>query len=306
MASGDAGTAHGGIRSHPLPPSGFDARAASPLELRRYGLPQRPDPAIRPELAALWDEVYSRTLTYITPAFQPIHEVLPGIAAADRPRPDLTTVTNDHWSGGVVHAAPGQALDWVTGRWNVPDVAAPVSATGTFYSFAWIGIDGVSDVTQIGTVQVVSADASGTTSKQCYAVREWWPNLWQVISNFPVSFGDTMAGLICLPSTTEADFNLVNLTTGVHAGYAFPPPPGVASLENQAEWVMEHPGFPGESPDLPNFGEIYFDSAFTGFGLSFVADGGTDTAINMVQNGVTVATTTIETPTVIKIAYTGG
>ena len=305
MASNGGGNVPGLVRTHPLPPDGFDARAASPLELRRYGLPQRPDPATRPELAGLWDDVFSRALTYITPIFKPIHELLPGIAPVDRPRPDLTTVTNDHWSGCVVHAAPGQALDWVTGRWNVPDVGAPGNSSGTFYSFAWIGIDGVSDVTQMGTVQAVSADASGTTSKQCYAVYEWWPNLWQAISNFPVSFGDTMVGLICLPSTTEADFNLVNLTTGVHAGFAFSPPANVASLENQAEWVMEHPGVKGESSDLPNFGEIYFDSALAGFGLSFVADGGTDTAINMVQNGTTVATTTIETPTVIKIAYTG-
>jgi hypothetical protein len=42
-----------------------------------------------------------------------------------------------------------------------------------------------------------------------------------------------------------------------------------------------------------------------GHGLDFLADGGSDTAINMVVNGATVATTTVETPTLIKIAYTG-
>jgi len=56
---------------------------------------------------------------------------------------------------------------------------------------------------------------------------------------------------------------------------------------------------------LPKFGEIYFDSAMGGRGLDFLADGGTDTAINIVENGTTVATTTIETPTLIRIAYTG-
>lgn len=59
------------------------------------------------------------------------------------------------------------------------------------------------------------------------------------------------------------------------------------------------------SAQLPNFGEIYFDSAMGGRGLDFLAEGGTDTAINMVVNGTTVATTTVETPTLIKIAYTG-
>jgi hypothetical protein len=317
MAASRAGTAPGRIRTHPAPPDGFDARAASPLELRRYGLPQRPDPAIRPELAVLWDDVFSRSLTYITPSFRPIHEVLPGLARPDRPRQDASTVTNGYWSGGVTHE-PNYTLDWVTGRWNVPDVEPPGNGSGSFYSFAWIGIDGVTDVTQIGTIQAVSQEVNDTplpgvlggqpplVSKQCYAVYEWWPYDWVVISNLPVSFGDTMAGLICLPSTTEADFYLVNLTTGVLAAHSFSPPPNIWSLENQAEWVMEHPGVPGESPDLPNFGEIYFDSAFTGYGLSFVAEGGPDTAINMVENGTTVATTTIETPTLIKIAYTGG
>jgi hypothetical protein len=42
-----------------------------------------------------------------------------------------------------------------------------------------------------------------------------------------------------------------------------------------------------------------------GRGLDYLADAGTDTVINMVQNNVTVATTTVETPTLIKVAYTG-
>ena len=64
--------AAGRIRTYPLPPATFEPRAASPHELRRYGLPQRPDPAIRPQLTARWDEVFSHKLTYITlhlPAF---------------------------------------------------------------------------------------------------------------------------------------------------------------------------------------------------------------------------------------------
>ncbi len=124
-------------------------------------------------------------------------------------------------------------------------------------------------------------------------------------TNFPVNFGDTVIGLICLQSTTDAWVNLVNVTTGVHVSFDFSAPTGTTSQENQIEWVMEHPGVTGESTQLPNFGEIYFDSAMGGRGLDFLADAGTDTVINMVENNVTVATTTIETPTLIKIAYTG-
>ncbi len=135
---------------------------------------------------------------------------------------------------------------------------------------------------------------------------EWWPNSWQAISNFPVSFGDTMLGLICLDSPTEAWFSLLNLTTGVHAGFVFVAPTGTVSQENQAEWILERPAINGATSQLPDLGEIYFDSAMGGRGLDFVADGGTDTAINMVVNGTTAATTTVETPTLIKIAYTAG
>jgi hypothetical protein len=298
-------TAVAGIRTHSLPPDGFNPRAASPLELRRYGLPQRPDPAIRPKLAALWDDIFSRKLTYIRPAFRPVQELLPGIERRGRPRQDVVTVTHSFWSGCVVHATGSEKFSWVLGRWNVPDVAPAVEGQGSWYSIAWIGIDGNTDVTQIGTVQSVSTDANGNLSKNCYAFWEWWPQSWQAITNFPVSFGDTLLGLICLDSPTEAWFSLLNVTSSIHAGFTFNAPAGTVSSENQAEWILERPAINGTTAQLPNFGEIYFDSAMGGHGLDFLAEGGTDTAIDMVVNGTTVATTTVETPTLIKIAYTG-
>jgi len=213
------GTACGGIKPHRLPPDGFNPRAASPLELWRYGLPQRPDPAIRPKLAARWDEIFSRKLTYITPTFRPMQELVLGIERQGRPRQDLVTVTHSFWSGAVVHATGSEAFTWVLGQWNVPDIAPPANGQGNWYSIAWIGIDGTSDVTQIGTLQSVSANANGGLSKNCYAFFEWWPNSWQAITNFPVTFGDTVLGLICLQSPTEAWFSLLNVTSGIHAGF---------------------------------------------------------------------------------------
>jgi hypothetical protein len=72
MATANVPPATGRVRTHSLPPAGFDPRTASPLELRRYGLPQRPDASVRPQLAALWDKTFSRKLTYIEPTFQPL------------------------------------------------------------------------------------------------------------------------------------------------------------------------------------------------------------------------------------------
>ena len=82
MSLNTYGTTRERIRTHPLPPAGFNPRTASPLELRRHGLPQRPDPKIRPKLAALWDDIFSRKLTYITPTFRPMGELLPGSMTA--------------------------------------------------------------------------------------------------------------------------------------------------------------------------------------------------------------------------------
>ena len=58
MAQNGHESAGGKITLHPLPPAGFNSHAASPLELWRYGLPQRPDPAIRPQFAARWDDSF--------------------------------------------------------------------------------------------------------------------------------------------------------------------------------------------------------------------------------------------------------
>jgi hypothetical protein len=313
MSNGTSETSRGSTWTHPLPPDGFDPRAASPLELRRYGLPQRPDPAVRPELAAVWDEVFSRTLSYITPVFQPVQELVPGISRADRPRPDANG-TNGTWSGTVTHAPAGEAFEWVFGTWNVPNVEPGGEGPGSWWAATWIGIDGVTDVTQIGTMQVASRASKGRPTMSCFAWHEWWsafaPSPWVAISNFPLTFGDTISGLICLLSPTEASFSMVNLTTGVHVGFGQIPltaPPGTASMENQAEWILERPELSTGQAQLPDFSEIYFNSAYAGRGLDFLAKGGAaDTVLDMVENGTTVATTTIETPTLFKIDYTGG
>ncbi len=298
-------TAPAGIAVNPAPPGGFDPRTASPLELRRYGLPQRPDPAARPDLAARWEAVFSRPLRYITPEFTPVHEVVPGLERQTRLQPEMTT-TNPTWSGTVVHAADGQMFNWVTGEWNVPDVMPPGgSGQGIWYSMAWIGIDGHADVTQIGTLQTVTNE-NDLLIKQCYAWWEWDPDTWHAISNFPVSLGDAMSGLVCLLSPTEASYSMINITQGTHTGWRyFSAPKGTTSLENQVEWVLERPYVGGVPAQLPNFGEVYFDSAVGGQGLETVVQAGQDTVINMTENGNTVATTTVETPTLIKIAYTG-
>jgi Peptidase A4 family len=295
-----------GIRTNPVPPKGFDPRAASKLELVYYGLPRRPDPAVLPKLAARWDELFSRELSYVTPTFQPMEELLPGIGRLDRSQLDANT-NNGIWSGTVVTTTTTDKFTSVTGQWNVPDVTPAASGAGSWYSVAWIGIDGYggNDVCQIGTLQAVTAAANGSLSKTCYAWTEWFPLSWQAISNFPVSFGDTLTGLLCIQSPTQATFNLLNVTTGTHTGFAFNAPAGTTLAGNTAEWILERPGINGSTAQLPNFGEIYFDGASATTSANQAEDAGTGTALNMVVNGSTLTTTTVETPTLVKVAYSG-
>jgi hypothetical protein len=311
MSIGASGTGRGRIRTYPLPPDGFDPRAASPGELRHYGLPERPDPAVRPELAARWDEVFSRKLTFITPTFLPVEELVPGLGRADRLRPDVA-VTNDHWSGAVAHAAPGETFRWVLGAWNVPYVEpGGQGGPGPWYASTWIGIDGITDVTQIGTMSIVGTidDHGGLPFTSCFAWYEWYPSTWVAIPSFPVSFGDVIQGQIFMESTTAALFGMINITTGAYVGFGQYPltaPGGTTSMENQAEWINERPYVNNVLVPVANFSPITFLSAYAG-GTGFVVDGGTaDTAINMVENGTTVATTILQPPTSIEIVYTGG
>jgi hypothetical protein len=171
--------------------------------------------------------------------------------------------------------------------------------------FAWIGIDGTQHVTQIGTVQYVSSDGHGNISKSCYAVYEWWPNNWTAINNFPVNFGDTAIGLICLESTTDASANPVNATTSLHVSFDFSAPTSTSSLE-KSDRVSN--GRPRRDRRVCPAAKLRRDLLRLGHGWPWsraLAYAGTDTVIDMAESNVKVATTTVETSTLIKIAYTG-
>src|ERR1700722_10622987 len=56
-----------GMRTFELPPDGFDPMTASAKELRRYGLPRRPDPDSEPHLAQLFARAFSRPRTFTEP-----------------------------------------------------------------------------------------------------------------------------------------------------------------------------------------------------------------------------------------------
>jgi hypothetical protein len=256
-----------------------------------------------PQLAARWDRAFARKLTYVTPTFQPMEELLPGIGTLDRQLD--ANANNSIWSGSVVTTTTTDKFKSIAGEWNVADVAPPSSGAGTWWSVSWIGIDGYggNDVCQIGTVQAVTQAAGGGLSKSVYAWTEWFPRSWVAIPSFEVSFGDSLSALLCIQSPTEASFNMMNMTTGVHTGFAFTAPPGTTLAGNTAEWIVERPGINGSTSQLADFGEVYFDGASASTSANHAVDAGSGTLLNMVENGATVTTATDENATLIKVTY---
>jgi len=60
-----------------------------------------------------------------------------------------------------------------------------------------------------------------------------------------------MLGLVRMESTTEAYFNLFNLTSRMHAGFTFIAPAKTVSSETQVEWILERPEIGSVSPSDP-------------------------------------------------------
>ncbi|WP_428329472.1 G1 family glutamic endopeptidase [Mucilaginibacter sp.] len=290
------------LKTHPLPPAEFDPRTATDATLKNYGIPKRPDAAKSPKLAEHWDKVFSKKLTYITPQFVTMESLIPGITKTHGPI-NTANSNNSIWSGSVVLSPATDPFKSIAGLFNVPDVMPPSSTAGTYWMVSWIGIDGYgnNDVCQIGTVQAVSVAANGTLTKSCYAWTEWYPLSWVGIANFPINFGDTVYALLCINSPTQAGFNMVNETTGTHAGFTFNAPAGTTLIGNTAEWIVERPGIGGSTSNLAKFGEVYFDTAVASTKAGVSKDAGTGILLNMVEGSTTVSTALVENATLIKL-----
>ena len=290
------------LKVYALPPKGFDPRGATDATLKSYGLPRRPDAKAFQQLAARWDKIFSKKLTFITPQFVPMEILLPGVKRQHGPI-DRANSNSATWSGSVVETTAADTFKSITGLFNVPDVAAPATTAGTYWIVSWIGIDGYggNDVCQVGTVQSVTTAANGAVTKNCYAWTEWFPSSWVAIANFPVNFGDTISALLCIDSSTEAGFNMVNETTGTHVSFTFTAPAGTTLTGNTAEWIVERPGIGGSTSNLAKYGEVYFDSATANTQSGKTFDAGSGILLNMVENTTTVSTTLVENATLIKL-----
>ena len=297
-----------GVRLFSAPPADFDPLSADDRALVAFGYPPKPDQHREPKLYAQWRRRVSRRSTRVEPVFvrQPgkVHGPMRGpsaepeaLAAAREERADATST---NWSGSVVFASSGDSIGWVEGEWTVPDPDDPHGGQSSYYSSAWVGIDGwgSGDVLQAGTE---SSLVNG--SKQVYAWWEWFPDFEVKISNFPVNAGDTMYCLICATSTTAATIYLTNDSTDQHTSFQITAPSGTTLVGNCAEWIVETPSVGGKPTTLPDYGVVYFDDGFAhqSAGLLDAFNGTPVTLVDAANKAL--STPTLEKSELIKLTY---
>ncbi len=289
------------IKIHALPPKGFDPTRSTPAMLRRYGLPQRPDDKISPELALRWDSLFSKNLNYVSPEFKLMEELLPAVR---RQCGQVGGINKSTWSGSVIETAAADAFKSIAATFNVPDVAPAYNTTGTYWMVSLVGIDGYSSNhgCQVGTIQSVTINPNGAITKNCYAWAEWLPAACVGIANFPVNFGDIIAVLVCVNSPTQVYVNMINETTATHISFTYTAPVGIALKGYTAEWITERPGLNGNAPLLAEYGDVCFDTAVASSKSNKLFNAGNGKLLNVKENGYTVSDVTAEAPARIKLS----
>jgi Peptidase A4 family len=258
-----------GVRMFPPAPKGFDAEGATKKDLRRHGIPLRPDPSRQPGLAAAWDHHVRRfrnfdhlqaELTEVAPVVeQPVSAL--GLFPGEACGYELTSFN-----------AP---IVMTSGTWTVPNVRHRPTPHGRvfFRTFFGLGFLDVHVELTVDSVQNVTAELTIHTGAKL---------------NLPVRPGDTISAVLCLQTNTAgtAAYFLANETTSqtvnlsIDTGF----PPAVTINAGISRGRADSPRNP-----LAGFGTVYFDEllAFSTNGNRLLTDGA---AITMVDStGATLA-----------------
>jgi hypothetical protein len=110
-------------------PEGFNPLLASSADLRRYGIPPRPNKDSHPLYHAKWVDLLSRPLGVVVPTLTTEGKTM---RPPRRPDPTRKTIHPNAsgwpWSGAVLTHPPSEFIDSVSASWTVPNVFPPASA----------------------------------------------------------------------------------------------------------------------------------------------------------------------------------
>ena len=271
----------------PPPPKGFDPFAATKDDLKRYGLPRRPDRFKEPEMAALWDRHARR--------YQRFEHLEPKVddssaAAARGVQPELGLSPFD--SAGYTLFSNSGPFTALFIRWTVPHlvfVPEPLNIN-LFHTFVGLGFLDIHVEMTVDSAQNVTSVLSLSAIGQ--------------VTNLRIAPGDAMSASLCLntnPAGT-ANYFVANETTGQTVNFTvdtgFPPAVTIDAGVTR-DLVANNPTI---SP-LARFGVVYFDeiSAFSTGGSQSLTAG---QAVTMTDsNGSTLASPVRLNDYAFKVVY---
>lgn len=258
------------VDAFPTPPTGFEPRGASNLDLKRFGIPLRPATTDSPEYRLHWQRMFSRPAKFMVPRFKP--RASRRVSAAVR-KPAAVGVAHDiqytTWAGYAIESAQTPLIA-VAGTWTIPNLDVPPNLQGDVkcVSSAWIGIDGYGglspDILQAG-VDFTASRQSGVLQVTASAWWEWYSGD-SYYFDFPVAPGDAIScNITSTAGGTTGIVYMANLVNGRHITMQIPAPQDVRLAGNCAEWIVERltETATSEVPTpLPDFGTVFFDNAF--------------------------------------------
>jgi hypothetical protein len=276
------------VRQFPVPDDTFVPLEADDRELRRFGLPARPDARIRLREFAVWRRLLSPPtgghLTYTAQEFRaffaqnyridPRGRRLTGGSRHER---------SENWSGGYIKPHAGRTFTAVWGSWTIPKPERPApggAMPGALYKCStWIGLDGQrryfnSSLPQIGTSQGIHPVTRAPVYEAWW---QWWargemqPVVPILFPTFGLKAGDEMIARVEVTSPTSVLLTLKNHTTGELGMRAevqapmiklpklpMPMQPRISGAT--AEWVTERPTIWGSDTlyEMPDYGSVTF------------------------------------------------
>jgi hypothetical protein len=229
-----------GARTFELPPDGFDPMTASAGELRRYGLPRRPDPDSEPQLARLYARAFSRPRRFVKPELV-VDSRLDVINAKREGKADFSS---GDWGGAVVTTPASDPPNMVFAQFQVPTVLNfDPELTQQIVTGFWVGIGGFGNnsLLQAGIAATVTPGTGlfpffGSVSY--WAWTEWYPNGF-IVDNLDISPGDAVSVLVCAPQPDHGFVSMENVTTGQIVSVGVDPPAGLTASGASAEWIIE-------------------------------------------------------------------
>jgi hypothetical protein len=193
------------LRLYPPPPPDFDPFTATVADLKKHGLPLRPDPYTQPAMAALWDRQARRyrSFDHLEPQ--------PNVAkAAETAVTPFILPLDPIETCGFSLLTTGATIGALFVTWTVPDLQyspSPIGAPNQFHTFVGLGFLDLHVMMTVDSAQnitsVLWAEAVGDI-------------------NLPVRPGDELSASLCLetnPRGTAAYF-LANETTGQTMNFA--------------------------------------------------------------------------------------